>query len=107
MVGQDPAEAVPVPPCREAPADGQPAAGNRLRPIHHGIRHVSRDQIVRRPTLGAHNRTDVPDLDQALQVNFYVDARMDPWSEPVPGVPDELREWTERPVELGAERLFE
>ena len=37
-------------------------------------------------------------------MNFYVDAHMDPWSEPVP---DELREWTERPVELGAERLLE
>jgi hypothetical protein len=32
---------------------------------------------------------------------------MDPWSEPVPDVPDELRGWTERPVELGAERLLE
>ena len=47
VVCQDPAEAVSVPPCREAPTDDQPAAGNRLRPIH----HVSRDQIVRRPTL--------------------------------------------------------
>ncbi len=47
------------------------------------------------------------DLDPALQVNFFVDAGMDPWSEPVPGVPDELREWTERPVELGPERLLE
>ena len=66
-----------------------------------------RGAIERRETRGAHNRTDFPDLDPALQVNFYVDARMDPWSEPVPGVPDELREWTERPVELGAERLLE
>ena len=66
-----------------------------------------RGAIERRETRGAHNRTDFPDLDPALQVNFYVDARMDPWSEPVPGVPDELREWTERPVELAAERLLE
>jgi succinate dehydrogenase / fumarate reductase flavoprotein subunit len=66
-----------------------------------------RGAIERRETRGAHNRTDFPDLDPALQVNFYVDARMDPWSEPVPGVPDELREWIERPVELGAERLLE
>lgn len=56
---------------------------------------------------GTHNRADFPDLDPALRVNFYVDARMDPWSEPVPGVPAELRKWTERPVELGAERLLE
>jgi hypothetical protein len=40
-------------------------------------------------------------------VSFSVDARMDPWSVPVPGVPDELREWTERSVELGAERPLE
>jgi len=66
-----------------------------------------RGAIERRETRGAHNRADFPDLDPALQVNFYVDARMDPWSEPVPGVPDELRKWTERPVELGAERLLE
>jgi len=66
-----------------------------------------RGAIERRETRGAHNRTDFPDLAPAPQVNFYVDARMDPWSEPVPGVPDELREWTERPVELGAERLLE
>ena len=66
-----------------------------------------RGAVERRETRGAHNRTDFPDLDPALQVNFYVDARMDPWTEPVPSVPDELREWTERPVELGAERLLE
>jgi succinate dehydrogenase / fumarate reductase flavoprotein subunit len=63
--------------------------------------------IERRETRGAHNRADFPDLDPELQVNFYVDAGMDPWSEPVPSVPDELREWTERPGELGAERLLE
>ncbi len=66
-----------------------------------------RSAIARRETRGAHNRADFPDLDPALQVNFFVDAGMDPWSEPVPGVPDELREWTERPVELGPERLLE
>jgi len=63
--------------------------------------------IERRETRGAHNRADFPDLDPALQVNFYVDARMKPWSEPVPGVPDELRKWTQRPAELGAEGLLE
>lgn len=51
-----------------------------------------RGAIERRETRGAHNCTDFPDLDPALQVNFYVDARMDPWSEHVPGVPGELRE---------------
>ena len=66
-----------------------------------------RGAIERRETRGAHNRTDYPNLDGRLQVNFYIDARMEPWSEPVPNVPDELRAWTERPVELGAERLLE
>jgi succinate dehydrogenase / fumarate reductase flavoprotein subunit len=63
--------------------------------------------IERRETRGAHIRADFPDLDQGLQLNFYVDARMDPWSEPVPGVPDELRKWMARPIEIGAERLLE
>jgi hypothetical protein len=40
-------------------------------------------------------------------VNFHVDARMEPWSEPVPPMPAEMRGWMERPVELGAERLLE
>jgi len=66
-----------------------------------------RGAVERRESRGAHNRTDFPDLDLALQVNFYVDARMDPWSEPVPTVPDALRPWIEQPVELGAERLLE
>ncbi len=63
--------------------------------------------IERRETRGAQIRADFPDLDPDLQVNFYVDARMEPWSEPVPLVPPELREWTERPVELGAGGLLE
>src|SRR5207247_6668479 len=63
--------------------------------------------IERRETRGAQIRTDFPDLDPALQVNFYVDARVEPWSEPVPEVPEELREWVERPVELGGHQLLE
>jgi succinate dehydrogenase / fumarate reductase flavoprotein subunit len=66
-----------------------------------------RGAIERRESRGAHYRTDFADLDPALQVNFYIDARMDPWSEPVPTVPDALRPWIERPLELGAERLLE
>jgi succinate dehydrogenase / fumarate reductase flavoprotein subunit len=66
-----------------------------------------RGAIERRESRGAHSRTDFPDLDPALQVNFYVDGRMEPWSEPVPPVPDELRRWMEPSVELGAERLLE
>ena len=63
--------------------------------------------IERRETRGAQIRADFPDLDPALQVNLYVDARMEPWPEPVPPVPPALRDWTERPVELTAERLLE
>ena len=66
-----------------------------------------RGAIERRETRGPHNRADFPDLHPALQVNFYVDDRMEPWSEPVPAVPDELREWTERPVEVGPQQLLE
>jgi succinate dehydrogenase / fumarate reductase flavoprotein subunit len=63
--------------------------------------------IERRETRGAQIRDDFPELDPALQVNFYVDARMDPWPEPVSSVPEALRDWTERPVELTADRLLE
>ena len=63
--------------------------------------------IERRETRGAQIRADFPELDPTLQVNFHIDARMEPWSEPVPSVPAELREWVDRPVELSAERLLE
>lgn len=63
--------------------------------------------IERRETRGAQIRSDFPDLDPTLQVNFHIDSRMEPWSEPVPPVPAELREWVDRPVELSAERLLE
>ena len=66
-----------------------------------------RGAIERRESRGAHIRSDFPDLDPALQVNLYLDAHMDPWSEPVPPVPDDLRSWMEQPVEMGAERLLE
>ena len=68
-------------------------------------RCAARSSAARRaaPTSGP----TIPELDPALQVNFHVDARMEPWSEPVPPVPAELREWAERPLEVGAERLLE
>ena len=60
-----------------------------------------------------HNRTDYPDLDSALQVNFYTqlddnDRPGDPWRMPVPPVSDELRPWLDRagPIEV-AGRLLE
>ena len=48
-----------------------------------------------------------PELDPALQVNIHLDARMEPWTEVVPPVRGELREWAERPLEVDAERLLE
>jgi succinate dehydrogenase / fumarate reductase, flavoprotein subunit len=66
-----------------------------------------RSAIERRETRGAQIRTDFPDLDPALQVNLHLDARMEPWTEAVPPVPDALREWANQPLVVGAERLLE
>jgi succinate dehydrogenase / fumarate reductase flavoprotein subunit len=66
-----------------------------------------RGSMERRETRGAHIRSDYPDLDPALQRNFYIDARMQPWSEPVPPLRAELREWLDRAVEVGSSRLLE
>jgi succinate dehydrogenase / fumarate reductase flavoprotein subunit len=57
--------------------------------------------LARRESRGCHNRTDFPELDRALQVNFYNclgdDERLaDPWSEPVPPIRDELVPWLDR-----------
>ncbi len=66
-----------------------------------------RSAIERRETRGSQIRTDFPELDPALAVNFLVDARMEPWTEAVPPVPPELSEWADRPLELTADRLLE
>ena len=69
--------------------------------------------LERRETRGAHNRSDFPELDPNLTVNFYV--RRDPQggrivvtSEPVPAVPPALRSWAYQLEEHDtAERLLE
>jgi succinate dehydrogenase / fumarate reductase, flavoprotein subunit len=66
-----------------------------------------RGALARKETRGAQIRSDFPELDPGLEVNFNVDARMDPWPQPVPPVPDELRAWVDRPEEVGADRLLE
>jgi succinate dehydrogenase / fumarate reductase flavoprotein subunit len=63
--------------------------------------------IERRETRGAQIRSDFQKLDPALRVNFYVDARMAPWSEPAAPMPKELLALTEQPVDVGTGRLLE
>ena len=72
-----------------------------------------RGALVRGESRGCHNRSDLPELDPGLQVNFHQrlddDGRLvDPWREPVPPVPDELLPWLEQagPADL-AGRLLE
>ena len=66
-----------------------------------------RSALERRETRGSQIRTDFPELDPALGVNFLVDARMEPWTVAVPPVPAELRDWADRPLEVTADRLLE
>ena len=69
---------------------------------------TARGAIARRESRGCHNRTDYPQLDPALQVNFHTrldgDGRLvDLWSEPVEPVPAELRPWLDQagPADVG------
>jgi succinate dehydrogenase / fumarate reductase flavoprotein subunit len=57
-----------------------------------------RGALARCETRGCHNRTDFPDLDPTINVNIHHcladDGRLvDPWSEPVLPVRDELVPW--------------
>lgn len=68
--------------------------------------------LARAESRGCHNRTDFPEIDLSLQVNFrqrLEDGRLgDVRSEPVPAVPDELVPWLEQasPIDV-AGRLLE
>jgi succinate dehydrogenase / fumarate reductase flavoprotein subunit len=63
--------------------------------------------IERRETRGAQIRSDFPALDPELKVTFYVDARLEPWAEPVSELPAALRDRTDLSVPITAERLLE
>lgn len=68
--------------------------------------------LERRETRGAHNRSDYPNLDPALEVNLQTtldaDGRLHVESEPVPPVPEHLLEWTEGKEDIEmAGRLLE
>jgi succinate dehydrogenase / fumarate reductase flavoprotein subunit len=63
--------------------------------------------IERRETRGAQIRSDFPQLDPSLQVNFLVDARMEPWPEPVSQPRQELRDLIDVPVPVSGARLLE
>ncbi len=72
-----------------------------------------RGALERRETRGAHNRSDHPEIDSALQVNFY--ARLDDEGhltvtpKPVPDASPELAELVSNApkIEAGADRLLE
>ncbi|MDQ3751809.1 MAG: FAD-binding protein [Actinomycetota bacterium] len=56
-----------------------------------------RGALARRETRGAHIRTDHPDLDPALQVNFHVvrsgDGTLEVCPEPIAPVPEHMQAW--------------
>jgi succinate dehydrogenase / fumarate reductase flavoprotein subunit len=73
---------------------------------------TTRGALARRESRGCHNRTDYPELDRALQVNFHSrlgdDGRLtEMWSEPVEPVPEHLVPWLDRagPAEMGGHLL--
>jgi succinate dehydrogenase / fumarate reductase flavoprotein subunit len=66
-----------------------------------------RSAIERRETRGSQIRSDYPELDASLQVNVHLDARMEPWTEPVPPVPSELQALAKAPLEVTADQLLE
>ncbi len=69
--------------------------------------------LARRESRGCHNRSDYPELDPALRVNFRMrlgedGALSEPQPEPVPAVRAELDEWMRRPWDADVEgRLLE
>jgi succinate dehydrogenase / fumarate reductase flavoprotein subunit len=69
--------------------------------------------VERRETRGAHNRSDFPELDPGLTLNFYIErdpgsGKTEVSSEPVPAVPPELQSWAFSTADVTtADRLLE
>jgi succinate dehydrogenase flavoprotein subunit len=63
--------------------------------------------VERRETRGAQIRSDFPELHPELQVNFYVDRRLEPWAEPVGEIRADLRDRIDLTVPITADRLLE
>jgi succinate dehydrogenase / fumarate reductase flavoprotein subunit len=63
--------------------------------------------VERRETRGAQIRSDARELDPELQVNFYVDSRLEPWAEPVAELRAELRDLADLSAPVTADRLLE
>lgn len=65
---------------------------------------TTRGAIAREETRGAHNRSDFPELDPDMDVNFIVgrgsDARMTLEPAPIPAVSVELKSWLDRAADL-------
>jgi succinate dehydrogenase / fumarate reductase flavoprotein subunit len=70
-----------------------------------------RGALERRESRGCHSRSDHPELDPELTVNFVQrleGQELRVWPEPVPDVPDGLRDWAGRGADVEAlERLVE
>ncbi|HJP66745.1 MAG TPA: FAD-dependent oxidoreductase [Actinomycetota bacterium] len=98
------------------PNAGEPAALGRALDLRAAVLTAEatlRGAIERRETRGAHHRSEFPDTDPTLRVNFLIardpsTGRLEVTSRPVPDVSDELQGWLDQTPEMGlGDRLLE